>query len=159
MFVATVAPGRQYRSDQRSSLSVETLRQSRRLDDRRRRTHAIKVVADDASIDSAKAVSLGLIVTVLVINPVKYAFPTNKAGAVVTIAYRRTGTDWTLAVSDNGVGKITSDAVVTSGGLGTAIVLALAKQLDAQVNVVSGAEGMSVSIDHRTPKTDLPKKT
>lgn len=114
----------------------------------------IEVLADDASIDSAKAVGLGLIVTELVINAVKYAFPTNQAGATVTIAYRRTGVDWTLIVSDNGVGKGTSDAVATNGGLGTAIVLALAKQLDARVEVLSSANGMSVSIDHTAPISD-----
>lgn len=114
----------------------------------------IEVLADEASIDSAKAVSLGLIVTELVINAVKYAFPINKAGAVVKIAYRRAGTDWTLVVSDNGVGKNASDAVVTGGGLGTAIVLALAKQLDAQVEVITNAEGMSVSLEHTSHASD-----
>jgi chemotaxis protein methyltransferase CheR len=109
----------------------------------------IEVSADEGCIDSDKAVSLGLIVTELVINAAKYAFPTNKAGAVVMIAYRRKALDWTLVVSDNGVGKSTSGAVVTSEGLGTAIVLALAKQLEARVEVVSSAEGMSVSIEHR----------
>lgn len=116
----------------------------------------IEVSADEGIIDSAKAVSLGLIVTELVINAVKYAFPTNRAGALVTIAYRRDGATWTLVVSDNGVGKSTDAAVVTGGGLGTAIVLALAKQLGARVEVVSGAEGMSVSIAKTALATEIP---
>jgi chemotaxis protein methyltransferase CheR len=105
---------------------------------------AIEVCADDGSIDSAKAVSLGLIVTELVINAVKYAFPINRAEAAVTVAYRRDGMNWTLGVSDNGVGKSTNDAAVTGGGLGTAIVLALAKQLGARVEVVSDADSISI---------------
>jgi chemotaxis protein methyltransferase CheR len=119
---------------------------------------AIEVCADDGSIDSAKAVSLGLIVTELVINAVKYAFPINRAEAAVTVAYRRDGMNWTLGVSDNGVGKSTNDAAVTGGGLGTAIVLALAKQLGARVEVVSDAEGMSVSINHTALASKIPQE-
>jgi chemotaxis protein methyltransferase CheR len=116
----------------------------------------IEVSADDANIDSAQAVSLGLIVTELVINAVKYAFPDNRAGAVVKIAYRRAGAEWTLIVSDNGIGKDVNDAVSVGGGLGTAIVLALAKQLDARVESVSSAAGMSVSVSHAKAVSDAP---
>ena len=39
----------------------------------------IEVVADDGVINSAKAVSIGLIVTELLVNAIKYAFPVKKA--------------------------------------------------------------------------------
>jgi chemotaxis protein methyltransferase CheR len=119
----------------------------------------IEVSADDANIDSAKAVSLGLIVTELVINAVKYAFPVNKAGAIVKISYRRAEAEWTLIVSDNGVGKDVNDTVSVGGGLGTAIVLALAKQLDAQVDAVSSTGGMSVSVSHAETVADAPSES
>ncbi len=54
---------------------------------------------------SADAVSLGLIVTELVINALKYAFPDQSKTAAVTVRYEINGADWKLSVSDNGIGK------------------------------------------------------
>ncbi len=55
-------------------------------------------------IGSEQTVSLGLIVTELVINLIKYAFPVSKAGDAIDVDYGASGTDWTLVVSDNGIG-------------------------------------------------------
>ena len=110
----------------------------------------IVVEADDGWIASDKAVSLGLIVTELVINAIKYAFPTARADALVRIAYESAGgDDWALVVTDNGVGKAAKSAHSASGGLGTAIVEALVRQLDARMTV-SAAPGVTVSIRHAT---------
>ena len=117
----------------------------------------LKVIADHGMIGSDKAVSLGLIVTELVINAVKYAFPTKKAGALVHVTYESQGLDWKLIVSDNGVGKSAPVAVETRGGLGTIIVKALVQQLEARMDMVSGAAGMSVSITRATIKTQMPQ--
>jgi two-component sensor histidine kinase len=107
-------------------------------------------------IASAHAVSIGLIVTELVINALKYAFPENKGGAVVDVRYEISGTDWNLTVSDNGIGK--SDGVAaTEGGLGTTIVDALAKQLDAKVEIQNSAGGLTISITHATFTSRLPR--
>ncbi|MDB5482327.1 MAG: histidine kinase [Caulobacteraceae bacterium] len=118
---------------------------------------ALKVIADHGMIGSDKAVSIGLIVTELVINAVKYAFPTNKAGALVHVTYESQGPDWKLIVSDNGVGKSANDAAETPGGLGTIIVKALVQQLDARMDVVSAATGVSVSITRATIETRMPQ--
>jgi two-component sensor histidine kinase len=106
----------------------------------------LKVFADEGRIESDKAVSIGLIVTELVINAVKYAFPTNKADGLVRVAYESHGPDWKLTVSDNGVGKSPAAGAETRGGLGTIIVKALVQQLDAHMEIVSGDAGMNVSI-------------
>lgn len=108
------------------------------------------VVKGDAGARvSADAVSLGLIVTELVINALKYAFPDPDKGAVITVDYEVNGTDWKLSVTDNGVGK-TEGATPMKGGLGTSLVNALAHQLEAKVSTESGPQGMSVSIAHAT---------
>src|SRR5258707_4677216 len=103
---------------------------------------ALKVIANKGMIGSDKAVSIGLIVTELVINAVKYAFPTDKPGALVHVTYESQGTDWKLVVSDNGVGKAASNAARAPGGLGTIIVKALVQQLDARMDEVSGKTRM-----------------
>jgi chemotaxis protein methyltransferase CheR len=110
---------------------------------------AVKVMTDSGTIGSDKAVSIGLIVTELVINAVKYAFPASKADAVILVSYEVSGEDWKLTVSDNGVGKGAGDALGNSG-LGTAIVQALVKQLNAVMEVVSGTEGVKISITRST---------
>ncbi|MFA1625744.1 sensor histidine kinase [Rhizobium mongolense] len=118
---------------------------------------AINVIADEGRIGSDKAVGLGLIVTELVINAVKYAFPVARADAVILVTYEIRGADWKLIVSDNGVGKQADGAAETSGGLGTAIVQALAKQLDARVDVVSSPSGTSVSVTRATFTSQLQR--
>jgi len=114
------------------------------------RPATIVVMADSGFVLSADAVSLGLIVTELVINALKYAFPDQSKIATVTVRYEINGTDWKLSVADNGIGKIEKGAPPTKGGLGTSLVKALAQQLDAKVETSSSTAGMSVSIIHAT---------
>jgi chemotaxis protein methyltransferase CheR len=107
---------------------------------------AVRVIAAEGAVDSSKAVSLGLIVTELVINAIKYAFPSDKAGAQVLVTYEVDGSDWKLSISDNGVGKMADKAHGVDGGLGTTIVKALAQQLGAGVETQSSDTGLKVSI-------------
>jgi two-component sensor histidine kinase len=116
----------------------------------------LRVLADEGRIGSDKAVSVGLIVTELVINAVKYAFPANKPGGLVQVTYESQGPDWTLVVSDNGVGKNLAAEAETPGGLGTIIVKALVQQLEARMEVVSSDAGMSVSIRRSGAAAQLP---
>lgn len=106
----------------------------------------IDVVADNSSVTADISVSLGLIVTELVINALKHAFPGDRGGKI-TIDYQADGRDWTLSVSDDGVGTPASMASATAG-LGSSIVEALAKRLDATVETRGGNPGTTVSIDH-----------
>jgi chemotaxis protein methyltransferase CheR len=62
------------------------------------------------------------------------------------VAYDVDGADWRLSVSDNGVGLRKSGDAHT--GLGTKIVAALAKQLNARVQILSTRHGTAVSITH-----------
>ncbi len=113
---------------------------------------AIRVEADHGLVGSDKAVSMGLIVTELVINAIKYAFPTDRADALVLIRYESDADGaWTLVVSDNGVGLPTTAVPPSAhGGLGTAIIEALVRQLDARMDV-RAHPGMTVSITHPGP--------
>jgi two-component sensor histidine kinase len=111
---------------------------------------SLKVACEEGLATSRQAESLGLIVTELVMNALKHAFPDEKVQGQITVAYELDGTNWKLSVSDNGIG--TPDGVFAQGrtGLGTGIVKALSHQLDAQVATLSGPQGTTVSITHAT---------
>ena len=117
----------------------------------------LSVVADDGNLISGEAVSVGLIVTELVINALKYAFPDSSKPAEVIVRYEVDGTNWKLSVSDNGIGRTDSEGTVAKAGLGTSLVKALANQLDAQVKIASGPAGMSVTITHATFTSRIPR--
>ena len=112
----------------------------------------LKVAADAGSVVSHQAVSLGLIVTELVMNALKHAFPVEKTDAAILVTYKVAGTDWKLTISDNGTGKPEPGTKEKKGGLGTSLVQSLAKQLDAQVDIASDSHGTAVSITHATFK-------
>jgi chemotaxis protein methyltransferase CheR len=101
-------------------------------------------------------VSIGLIVTELVINALKYAFPAGKARAVVQVTYESDGEDWRLVISDNGVGK-EYGGQQAKAGLGTVIVGALVKQLEARMEVRDAEPGLSVSITRASFTSRVPK--
>jgi two-component sensor histidine kinase len=111
---------------------------------------SLRVVGEGGHATSRQAESLGLIVTELVMNALKHAFPDEKVEGQITVAYDMVGTNWKLSVSDTGIGK--PDGVFAQGksGLGTGIVKALSHQLDAQFATVAGPEGTTVSITHAT---------
>jgi PAS domain S-box-containing protein len=111
------------------------------------RSVAVVVKAGSGAAVSGQAVSIGLIVTELLINAVKHAFPAERSGSI-RVGYDATGSAWQLSVSDDGVGRSSQDGQPASTGLGTSIVEALSHQLDARVEVSSGPQGTTVSVIH-----------
>jgi two-component sensor histidine kinase len=108
----------------------------------------ITVEADDSRTTADRSVSLGLIVTELVINALKHAFPDVTAKGAVRIGFDTHTDGWTLTVSDDGVG-FAGGFGAAHPGLGTGIVNALAAQLSATVEVTDNDPGTLVSIIHR----------
>ncbi|MGU9982366.1 sensor histidine kinase [Phreatobacter sp. HK31-P] len=104
----------------------------------------LEVTSDDSLVDADTSVSLGLLVTELVINALKHAFPDGRAGTI-EVDYQSGATDWKLSVGDDGVGM---GEVSPPPGLGTSIVQALAKHLEATVLVEDSDPGTLVSIVH-----------
>ena len=105
----------------------------------------VEVEATSGTAVSSEAVSLGLIVTELVINALKHAFPSGKEGKIL-VSYGAEESDWQLSVSDNGTGAHKKDGEPQHAGLGTSIVGALAHQLRATVQKISGPQGTTVTI-------------
>ena len=116
------------------------------------RTISLKVEADAGAMVSREAVSIGLIVTELVMNALKHAFPGDKPDAAILVSYQVAESDWKLVVSDNGIGTPDMKAGDSKPGLGTSLIQALAKQLEARVDIESDASGTTVSMTHATTK-------
>jgi two-component sensor histidine kinase len=91
---------------------------------------------------------MGLIVTELVINSLKHAYPGGERKGMIKVGFHATKDEWILSVADDGVGLL---AKHESGkpGLGTGIVNALAAQLSATVEITNAEPGCLVSIIHR----------
>lgn len=111
------------------------------------RSISLQMEADVGSALPDDAVSIGLIITELVTNALKYAFPSGARGEV-SVRYDAEGVRWRLSVSDNGVGLRKNGP--GHAGLGTSIVGALATQLNAHVETCSNSHGTTVSITRRT---------
>jgi two-component sensor histidine kinase len=105
---------------------------------------ALEVDADEAMLSSREAVSLGLIVTELVINALKHAFPDGRGGTV-TVGYKVEQPGWTLSVTDDGIGRPPISATVKAG-LGTSVVEALARQLSARVEITDAGPGARIAL-------------
>lgn len=117
----------------------------------------VKVMADNGMIGSDRAVSLGLIVTELVINAIKYAFPVSRDDAHILVTYEINDLDWKLTVSDNGVGHVLTNQKGVGTGLGTAIVQALVTQLAAVKDMTASAHGTTITIMRATFTSRQPK--
>jgi two-component sensor histidine kinase len=111
---------------------------------------SLKVRGKRGNANCRDAESLGLIVTELVINSLKHAFDENTKEGQISVSYDVAGTDWKLSVADNGAGKPDGVFAQPKTGLGTGIVKALAKQLDAQLVTLSGSRGTTVTVTHAT---------
>jgi len=114
---------------------------------------SLRVEIDDSLVDANTSISLGLLVTELVINCLKHAFPDGRKGQIA-VRYHQQGQGWTLEVQDDGVG-MPENAEDAQPGLGTSIVKALALQLKSTVTVSTGDPGTLVAVTHVSP-THLP---
>ena len=113
------------------------------IDDPKRLT--LEALVDHTTTNSDVSVSMGLIVTELVINSIKHAFPKQAAGGRITVSFAQDEGAWLLSVTDNGAGMPIGKKRVKPG-LGTGIVEALSKQLDATVTVIDENPGTRVEV-------------
>ena len=133
---------RTYLADLCRSISASMIDDPRRI--------VLETIVDDTSTKSDVSVSMGLIVTELVINAIKHAFPEQTSGGKITVSFAADEETWLLSVSDNGAG-MSAGKSMAKAGLGTGIVAALSKQLDASVAVLPANPGTRVEIRHGLP--------
>lgn len=107
---------------------AEELESSLRTSDR---PHHIAIAVEPMKMATDRAVSLGVIVTELVTNAYKYAYPRGVEGEV-RVKLARDGATLSLSVEDDGVG-MTEDAAPSGTGLGQKIVRTMAATIQSRM--------------------------
>jgi chemotaxis protein methyltransferase CheR len=120
------------------------------------RAITLTVKAQPGKAESSQVVSIGLIVTELVMNSLKHASLAETKNAEIIVAYEVAGENWKLSISDTGIGNLSLNAGVVKQGLGTSVVRALSKQLDAQLETSSGPHGTTVTVTHAVFSSQVP---
>jgi PAS domain S-box-containing protein len=89
---------------------------------------------DDVMLDINTAIPLGLIVNELVSNSMKHAFPNNKQGKI-DIKFKLNDGNYSMIISDNGVGFPQDYNIQNSDSLGLKIVNSLTEQIDGEIKI------------------------
>jgi PAS domain S-box-containing protein len=97
-------------------------------------------------LDPDTAFPVGIVLTELITNALKYAFPNGRSGVVLAQAQRTGSTTVELLVRDDGVGM----GQVREGSLGYGLVRSLVNQIRGNIAVEGGA-GVAVRITFENP--------
>jgi two-component sensor histidine kinase len=101
---------------------------------------SIRLEAEPVSLTSDRAVSIGMIVTELLTNALKYAYPAGAEGEVRVVLKRTGEGSALLAVEDDGIGWREGD-VPKGTGLGSRIVKSMAATLGSSIHYVPNISG------------------
>ena len=105
----------------------------------------VRLTADAIQLPTDKAVSIGVIVTELVTNAFKYAYPAGTGGEI-RVLFRGSADKVSLAVEDDGIGW-TGEGAPQGTGLGSRIVSALVRGLGGTLTYAKTGGGCRVSLE------------
>jgi two-component sensor histidine kinase len=100
-----------------------------------------------------EAAPLGLILTELMTNAGKYAFPGGRKGTI-TVALKKSNAGACLEVKDDGIGLPAGFDLSGSAGMGINLVRALAGQISGNFRMESGATGTRCIVEFAVAKND-----
>lgn len=116
----------------------EALRPITENDDR---IHLETKMEDGILVDANTAVPLGIVLTELITNAVKYAFPAPRSGKILVQAHRSEPGWVELVVRDDGIGV----SSLREGSLGYGLIRSLVQQIQGEIDVRSDA-GLTVTV-------------
>lgn len=109
-------------------------------------TPRLTVAIDDLVVPLELAMPAGLLLSELVVNALKHAFPAGAAGEIVVSARRLDDGRIEVAVADDGVGLPRDLDPTTTSSLGLRLVQRLAEQLEGELVTERGAPGTVVRV-------------
>ncbi|HEX5776915.1 MAG TPA: PAS domain-containing protein [Caulobacteraceae bacterium] len=95
----------------------------------------LTVRADSATMETDRALPLGMAVNELVTNAIKYAFPDGRSG-LIEVTFEAQGDGWRLSIADDGVG-LPGD-YEQQRGAGAGLVKSFARQAGARFRILDG---------------------
>jgi two-component sensor histidine kinase len=114
------------------------------------RAISLEIHVDDVSLGIDTAGPVGLILNELVSNCLKHAFPNGRPGKIRIEFHANSDNQYTLTVSDNGVGLPQDLNSGTTQSLGLRLVNVLTQQLEGRLGV-NGKNGTCFSITFAEP--------
>ncbi len=112
---------------------------------------ALRLDLDEVVLEIDRAIPAGLVLTELVSNAFRHAFPNDRSGSL-QVALRRVGEHgFTLEVADDGVG-LSEDSGDSRGSLGLRLAHSLATQLEGRFELRRGASGVEASLIVEEPE-------
>jgi PAS domain S-box-containing protein len=109
------------------------------------------IQTDGVALDMDHAMPCGMLVTEIVSNSLKYAFPNHRPGKINIEMRKFPQKKILFTISDNGIGLPDSFNIEKSESLGTQLIIALTKQVDGEL-FVSGKNGAKFSVTFTYPK-------
>jgi two-component sensor histidine kinase len=97
-------------------------------------------------VPTDKAVTIGILVTELVTNAFKYAYPTHQSGQIRVGLHKFQAEKITLSVEDDGIGW-TGKGTVKGTGAGSNIINSLAEGLGSHFSYASAARGCKATLE------------
>lgn len=109
-----------------------------------------KLQMDEVSAEIGTTITLGLIVSELVTNTIKYAFPDERIGEIVIKLNKLEGENYLLVIKDNGIGIPADLDIENAHSLGLSIVKTLLTQIKGKAEFYR-SDGTEIRINFIIP--------